>query len=109
MNSLIEHIDYYKDGDKVVFTALFHLKRGYCCGNGCLNCSYIPKYIKGNKNMDINKIKEYQVRLEQLEKEIIDSKSEDKTKEVIQIWEEISKSIDDITNNIENELNSSQI
>lgn len=32
MNSLKEYIDYYKEGDRVVFTALFHSKRGFCCG-----------------------------------------------------------------------------
>jgi hypothetical protein len=25
-----------------VFTAQHHLKRGYCCGNGCRHCPY-PK------------------------------------------------------------------
>lgn len=24
----------------MVFTAAYHLKRGYCCKNGCLNCPY---------------------------------------------------------------------
>jgi 2-iminoacetate synthase ThiH len=37
------------DGDRVVFTALFHIQRGQCCGNGCKNCAYEPKYQKGNK------------------------------------------------------------
>jgi hypothetical protein len=23
-----------------VFTEEMHLKRGYCCGNGCFNCPY---------------------------------------------------------------------
>jgi len=27
-----------------VFTSVYLLKRGYCCGNGCLNCPY--DYIK---------------------------------------------------------------
>ena len=26
----------------------FLLNRGYCCGNGCLNCPYIPKHQKHN-------------------------------------------------------------
>jgi len=30
----------------------FLVKRGYCCGNGCLNCPYIPKHIKNNKNLE---------------------------------------------------------
>jgi hypothetical protein len=28
----------------LVFTASFLLRRGYCCGNGCLNCPY--DYLK---------------------------------------------------------------
>ena len=33
--------DYYilPDG-RLVFTAGYLLRRGYCCGNGCLNCPY---------------------------------------------------------------------
>lgn len=47
-NKLIEDIHYYKDGDRVVFTALFHIQRGQCCGNGCRHCPYEPTYKKGN-------------------------------------------------------------
>jgi hypothetical protein len=47
----IENIHYYKDGDRVVFTSLFHLERGQCCGNGCRHCPYNPKYTKGNINV----------------------------------------------------------
>ena len=24
------------------------LSRGKCCGNGCLNCPYVPKHTKGS-------------------------------------------------------------
>ena len=41
------------EGERVVFTALFHIQRGQCCGNGCKHCPYDPKHIKGN--IDINK------------------------------------------------------
>jgi len=36
-----ENQDYYllPDG-RLVFTSHYLLKRGYCCGNGCLNCPY---------------------------------------------------------------------
>ena len=44
----IEHVHYYKDGDRVVFTSLFHLERGQCCGSGCRHCPYEPQYKKGN-------------------------------------------------------------
>jgi biotin synthase-like enzyme len=48
-NNSIKDIDYYKDGERVVFTALFHIKRGECCGNGCRHCPFDPQYQKGNK------------------------------------------------------------
>jgi hypothetical protein len=40
--------DFYFDGGLVVFTAAFHLRRGYCCDRGCRHCPYqatlaIPK------------------------------------------------------------------
>ena len=37
--------DYYiLPNGLLVFTASYLLRRGYCCGNGCLNCPY--DYIK---------------------------------------------------------------
>jgi hypothetical protein len=32
--------DYYFDGPYMVFTAAYHLKRGYCCNSDCRNCPY---------------------------------------------------------------------
>lgn len=32
--------DYYFDGEFLVFTAAYHLKRGFCCGSGCRHCPY---------------------------------------------------------------------
>lgn len=32
--------DYYMEGPYLVFTAAYHLKRGYCCGSGCRHCPY---------------------------------------------------------------------
>ena len=32
--------DFYMDGPSFVFTAAYHLKRGYCCGSGCRHCPY---------------------------------------------------------------------
>jgi hypothetical protein len=28
------------DGPYLVFTATYHLKRGYCCNSGCRHCPY---------------------------------------------------------------------
>jgi hypothetical protein len=41
MERLREGEDYYllPDG-RLVMTAAYLLRRGWCCGNGCLNCPY---------------------------------------------------------------------
>jgi uncharacterized protein DUF5522 len=39
----IEGEDFYWDGPYMVFTAAYHLKRGYCCNSGCRHCPYSPK------------------------------------------------------------------
>jgi hypothetical protein len=31
---------YFNSRGLMVFTAAYHLKRGYCCGSGCLHCPY---------------------------------------------------------------------
>ena len=37
------------EGERVIFTAHFHIERGQCCGNGCKHCPYEPKHKKGNQ------------------------------------------------------------
>ncbi|MBX2956754.1 MAG: hypothetical protein KF846_11390 [Cyclobacteriaceae bacterium] len=32
--------DFYVEHGKIVFTAAYHLKRGYCCKSGCRHCPY---------------------------------------------------------------------
>ncbi len=32
--------DFYMDGDLLVFTAAYHLKRGFCCNSNCRHCPY---------------------------------------------------------------------
>lgn len=32
--------DYYVENGFVVFTARYHLRRGYCCESGCRHCPY---------------------------------------------------------------------
>jgi Family of unknown function (DUF5522) len=40
-NELIENEDfYYNEQGYKVFTEKYHLKRGYCCQNGCKHCPY---------------------------------------------------------------------
>jgi hypothetical protein len=36
----LEPEDYYYEGPYMVFTAAYHLKRGYCCQSGCRHCPY---------------------------------------------------------------------
>ena len=44
--NLIEGEDFYRDDRRQkVFTEEYHLKRGYCCSNGCLNCPYDYKNV----------------------------------------------------------------
>jgi iron complex transport system substrate-binding protein len=38
--SFIEHRDYYRDGEAIVFTESYLHRRGYCCGSGCRHCPY---------------------------------------------------------------------
>lgn len=37
---MLEHIDYNIENGLFVFTKWYHIRRGYCCGNGCRNCAY---------------------------------------------------------------------
>jgi hypothetical protein len=37
---LVEGVDFYREGAYVVFTALYHLRRGRCCESGCRHCPY---------------------------------------------------------------------
>lgn len=39
-SELIEGVDFYYESGFIVFTEKYHLKRGFCCGNGCCNCPY---------------------------------------------------------------------
>ena len=39
---LIEGEDYYVSEEGYwIFTAKYHLDRGFCCDNNCLNCPYV--------------------------------------------------------------------
>jgi biotin synthase-like enzyme len=47
-HEFIRDIHYYMDGTRVVFTALYHIQRGECCGNKCLHCPFEHQYEKGS-------------------------------------------------------------
>jgi hypothetical protein len=40
MKELSKDDFYISDEGYTVFTESFHLKRGYCCTNGCKHCPY---------------------------------------------------------------------
>jgi len=48
MKQFIENVDYYMEGERVIFTALAHINRGSCCGNGCRHCPYSPRHDRRN-------------------------------------------------------------
>jgi len=57
---LNEEDDYYFNNDGfVVFTKEYLLERGYCCGNGCVNCPYDYKMVpEPKRTMLLEKRKE---------------------------------------------------
>ena len=59
MQNLIEGEDYYyNEQGYIVLTEQFHLKKGYCCGNGCKHCPYNFEAVPEPKRSEIlaNKI-----------------------------------------------------
>jgi hypothetical protein len=79
VKSYKENIHYYKLGDRVVFTALFHIQRGSCCGNGCKHCPYDPKYKKGSVALAEKFIKFTNMNLKDLEKQLQEIEQLDKS------------------------------
>ena len=65
MEKLVEGKDFYYNAEGyVVLTAAYHIKKGSCCGNGCLHCPYlyanVPKPLQADlikKQMHVNKSK----------------------------------------------------
>jgi hypothetical protein len=45
---LIEGRDFYFEGNLMVLTEIYHLNRGYCCGNGCRHCPYQSKNVSSS-------------------------------------------------------------
>ena len=48
---LKEGEDYYLEGGAMVFTAAYHLKRGYCCDSGCRHCPYNQQPIAATERL----------------------------------------------------------
>jgi hypothetical protein len=49
---LVEGEDYYLENGLLVFTAAYHLKRGYCCHNNCRHCPYGESNPEGERTDD---------------------------------------------------------
>jgi hypothetical protein len=49
---LIEGEDFYREGAYVVFTARYHLRRGYCCESGCRHCPYGEESKSHEENVE---------------------------------------------------------
>lgn len=48
--TLHEGEDYILDDKgRMVLTRVYHLKRGYCCGNGCQECPYNLEQVTINQ------------------------------------------------------------
>jgi hypothetical protein len=53
-NNLKEGIDFYfNESGLMVFTKEYHLKRGFCCGNGCINCPYHYENVADEKKREL--------------------------------------------------------
>ena len=44
--AFVEGLHYYHENGFWVFTELYHLLRGHCCGSGCRHCVYGFKKLK---------------------------------------------------------------
>jgi len=57
----VEGVDYTMSPQGFrIMTEFYLVKRGYCCSNGCLNCPYSPKAVKGNRKLRPELVKKYQ-------------------------------------------------
>lgn len=63
---------YFNENGLLVFTKEYHLKRGSCCGNGCINCPFMYENVK-NKELKNKLMKTYISRLDGSEKPIPDT------------------------------------
>ena len=46
--------DFYTEGGRMVFSAAYHWKRGYCCENGCRHCPYDSNRNDGRPKVTIS-------------------------------------------------------
>ena len=56
MEEIMNPVMYYLENGRVVYTPEYHINRGYCCGNGCRHCPFIPKHQKGNMTVQTKNV-----------------------------------------------------
>lgn len=56
-NELAPEDFYYNEDGYIVLTEQFHLKKGYCCGNGCKHCPYNYSNVPEPKRSSLLKTK----------------------------------------------------
>ena len=49
-----EQPDYTVENGLLVYSAAYHLKRGYCCGSGCRHCPFEPRHVEGSDTVSHN-------------------------------------------------------
>ncbi|MBC7535286.1 MAG: hypothetical protein H7258_06295 [Ferruginibacter sp.] len=48
---------YFNEQGFVVLTEKYHLKKGYCCGNGCRHCPYQYEAVPEPKRSELLSVK----------------------------------------------------
>ena len=46
----IQHVDYYLEEGRIIFTEKYLKQKGFCCGGQCRHCCYTEKF-KGNTEL----------------------------------------------------------
>lgn len=60
-NNLREGEDfYYNEDGYIVLTEKYHLKKGYCCGNGCRHCPYYYEAVPEPKRSELIAAKKHE-------------------------------------------------
>ncbi len=49
---------YYNEEGYIVLTEKYHLKKGYCCGNGCKHCPYNYQNVPEPKRTELLSLKQ---------------------------------------------------
>jgi hypothetical protein len=116
MKNIKPGIHYYMEGERVIFTALFHIQRGQCCGNGCRHCPYNPKHKKGkvvlsekfSKFQDMN-LKDIEKQLQEIQKVDFSAMSPDQLQKIVdQLFTITEETETQLNNDIQTQIDESE-